>query len=475
MPKITINEIDLTTGGSLNATSNIVYVPGLAQKLPSDFDINDKPRLYQDLSSFQADFGDKVPRISLGNSASALTAPGFGDGLAYDTGYIYATELLRLGMPVLYDCLCSINLSGYAYKLPGSDSIITGKTKQSIPSTAIIQYITPLDTGNAFSYNSKNSTDGIVDRIAAAVNKSYLKDKGLYNIKFISNGGYIDNKINIAIEALAVARGDCCAIQDISYAKTYDNIKDAINNNKLSDIGLSVTSTPTGKYTAAFTPWGSYKVPCIQNYIKKDSVGTNKAEYYPSEVELPASFAYLMAAANCFATGVNNWSAVAGASRGTIPYLKSLKERYTEEQINNVLQTRDRVSINPIATINPFGDIIWGNRTLFNNVVNGNLTASSFLNIRNLISDVKKTVFKAARQLTFEQNSAILWVKFKSLVKPTLDQMVTGAGLSGYELIKNVTKEKAKLVATVRLFAIEAVEDFDITIELADDTAAITE
>ena len=53
--------------------------------------------------------------------------------------------------------------------------------------------------------------------------------------------------------------------------------------------------------------------------------------------------------------------------------------------------------------------------------------------------------------------------------------MVTGAGLSGYELIKNVTKEKAKLVATVRLFAIEAVEDFDITIELADDTAAITE
>ena len=77
--------------------------------------------------------------------------------------------------------------------------------------------------------------------------------------------------------------------------------------------------------------------------------------------------------------------------------------------------------------------------------------------------------------MTFEQNSAILWVKFKSLIKPTLDQMVSGSGLSGYELIKKVTKEKAKLVATVRLFAIEAVEDFDITIELADDTAAITE
>ena len=81
----------------------------------------------------------------------------------------------------------------------------------------------------------------------------------------------------------------------------------------------------------------------------------------------------------------------------------------------------------------------------------------------------------AARQLTFEQNSAILWVKFKALIKPTLDKMVSGAGLSGYELTKEATKEKAKLVAKVRLYAIEAVEDFDITIELADDTTAVIE
>ena len=52
--------------------------------------------------------------------------------------------------------------------------------------------------------------------------------------------------------------------------------------------------------------------------------------------------------------------------------------------------------------MSPFGLRIWGNRTLFDNSGKGNLTASSFLNIRNLCSDIKKTVWTAARTLTFE-------------------------------------------------------------------------
>ena len=441
MPKITIQEIDLTTGGSLNATSNIVYVPGLAKEIKDEIKADYKfgqPRLYTDLATFQKHFGDKVPIITVRDGKLAT----FGTNQAYDPGFIYATELLRLGTPILFDCL--LEADDVTYRIvPGDTSVTLAK---------------------------------IITALAARLNDASLQDKGLYNIKFISNGGYVESTINTLIDQLAQARGDCCALQDLVRGTTLDAIQKAINNNKLGEIKLAVSGSPAGKCSAAFTPWGKYEVPCIQNYRDLSKVSLDgKYAYYPKTVELPASFGYLIAAANCFANGVNNWSAIAGAARGSIPYLKDLNEKYTEDQINNILQTRDKVAINPIATINPFGDIIWGNRTLFDNNVNGNLTASSFLNIRNLISDVKKTVFKAARQLTFEQNSAILWVKFKSLIKPTLDQMVTGAGLSGYELIKNVTKEKAKLVATIRLFAIEAVEDFDITIELADDTAAITE
>lgn len=96
MPNITIKESDLTNPGSLNVTSNIVYVPGLATKVPKNFN-SLEPRLYSDLAMFQADFGNKVPIVNIDNTANASKT--------FDTGYIYAAELLRLGMPVLFDCL----------------------------------------------------------------------------------------------------------------------------------------------------------------------------------------------------------------------------------------------------------------------------------------------------------------------------------------------------------------------------------
>ena len=96
MPKITITEKDLTSPGMLNATSNTVYVPGTACQFPVALDQEHLPRLYSSLTDFQNDFGKTVPIIKAGNAADA--------GYRYDSGYIYATELLSLGVPVLYDC-----------------------------------------------------------------------------------------------------------------------------------------------------------------------------------------------------------------------------------------------------------------------------------------------------------------------------------------------------------------------------------
>ena len=56
---------------------------------------------------------------------------------------------------------------------------------------------------------------------------------------------------------------------------------------------------------------------------------------------------------------------------------------------------------------------------------------------------------------------------------PTLDQMVKGAGISAYELKKRANKQKAELRCVIRLYAIEAVEDFEIELQLADETSAV--
>lgn len=96
------------------------------------------------------------------------------------------------------------------------------------------------------------------------------------------------------------------------------------------------------------------------------------------------------------------------------------------------------------------------------------LTASSFLNIRNLCIDIKKTLYRAARRYTFEPNSDVLWINFKAAITPLLNKMTSDNGIRGYQIIKTPTNKKALLAARIVITPIEAVEDFDLTIELND-------
>ena len=75
--------------------------------------------------------------------------------------------------------------------------------------------------------------------------------------------------------------------------------------------------------------------------------------------------------------------------------------------------------------------------------------------------------------LTFELNSDVLWLNFKSEIEPTLDQMKSGNGISNYKIIKLPTTKKATIACKIRLYAIEAIEDWDITVELADSYTSI--
>ena len=458
MPKIAINEVDLTTSGGAVELSNVVYVPGIAEKLPLDFK-KDTPRFYTNLDEFKADFGSIIPRVYL-DELSSDEYPSFENGHAYDTGYIYATELLRLGIPVVYDCLVNpeneyTDASGIKRLKADDDSRLLATIFERLESSL--------------------TTD---EDITKMTKYKLLTDKGLYDIKYLSNGGYVNPRIQAQLFNLAKERKDCVAILDIQYK---DNILDFIKKGTQGILKEKLKSNIIDKskvkdedvdkylkYASVFAPWSDFRCPSTveaAKFYKTD---------YKAEYPLPGSFAYFMALANAIKNGANNWAAVAGATRGAIPYLVEPREILTEA-IVHVLQTREAIAVNPIATINPFGTIVWGNRTLFDNTENRDLTASSFLNIRNMCSDIKKELFKTARELTFEQNSDILWINFKSLLTPLLDKMVTGNALSGYELLKRANKKKAELRCVIRLYAIEAVEDFEIEVQLADESTAVIE
>lgn len=319
--------------------------------------------------------------------------------------------------------------------------------------------------------NMYNALEGLYDKD----DKQRLSDRGNYSLKYLTSGGYpvyeyTANGIVNKMLDLAEERGDCVAIIDHTDRpdrQSNIDLPGSLYHTVSNDINTFGTN---GEYGTMFTPWAEYNRTTVDkdknNQIDKSS---------PTKMRFPASFAYFMALGDSIQTNAN-WLAIAGSARGVVPNLTP--EGMTTNIPNgaaDAMQPRTGISVNPITNIKPYGYTIWGNRTLKNN--GENLIATSFLNIRNLISDVKKVAYRVARRLTFEQNSEVLWVNFKGLIAPTLDRMMSGYGISGYKIIRDTehekAQEKATICAKILLYPVYAVEDFYITIVLKDDEVSV--
>ena len=305
-----------------------------------------------------------------------------------------------------------------------------------------------------------------------------LMDKGEYQIKFLTLGAYpsfefgLDKTGTGSIETYnvfdnlietAAKRGDCIALVDHTNnpTRTLQTTAGSVYANLSAYVKNSLTITRKGgdsedgyTYGAMFTPYAIYKLSTQNN----------------TQHTLPASFGYLSAFAA--STQVNpNWYAVAGVSRGIPSGLIGLSQNITNT-IADLYQPRNNVAINCITNIKPYGYTIWGNRTLKNNSADGDLKALSFLNIRVLTCDLKKTLYQACKRYTFENNTDITWLNFKSQIEPALAKMLSGNGIASYQIIKVATTKKATIEAIIRLVPIEPVEDWFITIELTDGVEA---
>ena len=315
-----------------------------------------------------------------------------------------------------------------------------------------------------YTYLSLKDTD---DSTKETQGYARFLDKGEYVLKFLTSGAYpvFEYNSNAIVENMltkAADRGDAIALFDhtpkngralaaTNTSSVYAKVKEFCQTNRVNDL-----SEPIYTYGAMYTPYGIYSNSVIDG-----------------NVELPGSFAYLLSLAVSVVNNAN-WYAVAGVTRGTVPNLISLSQNVTNA-IAESYTPRDDVSINPITNIKPYGLTIWGNRTLKNNAKAGDLTATSFMNVRQLVCDVKRNVFVASKRLTFEQNNDVLWINFKAQLVPVLEEMLQGNGLTGYQLIRQKTTAKATLKAKIVLQVVEAVEDFDITISLTDSESTISE
>ena len=308
-----------------------------------------------------------------------------------------------------------------------------------------------------------------------------LRDKSVFNFRYIMTGGYykagamnqivklanfINSNADLETSETLLAkengRGDCIALCDLD-EDTY-NIKPGLTTDSLAtNMGNAAAVIEESPYAAIFAPRVEYVMD--PNSIKAFAYNTR----------FPASFHYLACAAKAFSK-YNEWFAVAGYNRGVSKYdvantsvkigeilvntlAPRVENKYTKKSINLILNERNNY-------------FLWGNRTAKKLDTNG-IVFHHFLNIRQLCCTIKKQLYTACRRFTFDPNSDLLWINFVNAIAPTLDTMRAGQGIKGYTITKVANDKKALLTARIRIVPIEAVEDFDISIYLEDSLTGI--
>ena len=444
MPKIRINEHDMTGVIQKSPISNIIYIPILTDEAVQLTDKGKVVSICYSRKELENRIGShlvkktELPSTEGTPSEIAVAATKESIELAKKSRVMYniATRLIDLGFPVLVEGVTATK-----------KTITVDKEKKE--TVEVKEVAIPTDSINL------------------------LKDKSLFDIRFLTSGIDVVNNANLI--GVADARQDCIALINLDETATGFDYK-------VAAIRAGFATKPS-VYAAGFTPWFYSEHPTLIKGVEdlitvNDKPSTEEAE----KVAIPAAYGYLFAYGRMLANNAAEWQAVAGPERGIIPELSDVCYTYSYEDVE-ILQARGAdalvelddandnvgIAINPIAWVRPNGYILYGNRTLKANDAKKKTTAQSFLNIRNGVNAIKKVMYDAGRTFVFEQNTEVLWINFKNYITPLLDRMQSSDGLLGYTFVKVATDAKARLKAKLTVIPVEAVEDFDLDVYLVDD------
>lgn len=316
---------------------------------------------------------------------------------------------------------------------------------------------------------------------------------GDYSVKYITSGGYPTFEYASAADIntyslmqgmidMAARRGDSVALIDHTNNPDRDLYPSTLggSGNSVIDIVRTVcTNITNASFGAMFTPWYLCSAGAISEYPNNDS----------TQACVPASVGYLSALAVQI-RDYNPWLAVSGVTRGRVPNLTVSGDLHTVQLLtNNIADSYQtlptdsevaQISINPITYIRNVGYCLWGNRTLKNN--SAGTTALSFLNIRGVVSDVKKLIYEASQNNLFEQNTDITWINFKSVLTPLLDRMVANYILQDYSIVRYLVDPETgdpvpayKVLAVIKIQPINSIEVFDLTVQLENADVFVIE
>ena len=217
-------------------------------------------------------------------------------------------------------------------------------------------------------------------------------------IDYVNNRQLIDETINMTEND----RADSLYVvttPDIDYSTgLLLSPQDAVDNLDNADLDTN--------YTATYYPWVKYA----------DDIN-NISIYLPPTYDVMRNTALTDNIAF-------PWFAIAGYTRGIIECERA-RTKLTQDDRDILYESR----INPIATFNDVGVLIWGNKTL--QVAE---SALDRINVRRLLLQARKLIAAVSKRLIFEQNDDIVRNEFLNLVNPILDGIKNERGLIDFRV-----------------------------------------
>ena len=216
-----------------------------------------------------------------------------------------------------------------------------------------------------------------------------------------------------------------CTTPDFNlFLPSYDDISEGLIFPTEAVDNLEQTGIDSN-YTATYYPW----------ILTLDSV-SNTQLYIPATSEVVRNFALTDNIAF-------PWFASAGYTRGLVNAIRA-RRNLTQDDRDTLYKGR----INPIATFNDVGTVIWGNKTL-----QVRESALDRINVRRLLLQARKLISAVAVRLLFEQNDAKVRQDFLDSVNPILDQIRRDRGLIDFRVqVSNTPEDLDSNTLTGKIF-----------------------
>ena len=332
----------------------------------------------------------------------------------------------------------------YTEKRTNSDRFVLGKSGYLAGACVSTNY--PLATGTGMFKQitvGDNSVDWAnTDYYAYLLGQKTFANPEAVNINvFVTPGIDIENNSNLVESSIDMIENDRADSIYITTIPDFNLLQPSTSSDNLyypqEVVDILETSGIDSNYTATYYPW----------VLTRDTVN-NTQIYLPATGEVTRNLALTDNIAF-------PWFAAAGYTRGLVNAIKARK-KLTQEDRDTLYKGR----INPIATFNDVGTVIWGNKTL-----QIRESALDRINVRRLLLQARKLISAVAVRLLFEQNDAVVRQQFLDAVNPILDSIRRDRGLYDFRVTVQNTPEdldRNQMVGKIYIKPTKALEFIDI-------------